>query len=355
MDVPPDSMAQAIESGSKTKPRSCLAAMTHSMAGMGQKIPDRPGSRLAGGKSRRAAGLSCLGYEVQMQYVCSDMISLPALKIVAALAILGVGVLGGIIPLLAARMQASRRFFSLGNALAGGIFLGVGFTHLLPEAEEMLADFIDYPLGPLLAAAGIAILLWIDRVYFESMGAAGAGESSGQRRLPVYPVVMLAALSIHSVITGIALGLEPEVAALLLVMTGILLHKGSASFALMVSAHAAGLNSASLRAILVVFVLMTPLGILLGATVSSLMRGESAALAEGVFNALAAGTFIYVAILDVIGGEMGRIEDRMARFVSSALAGSGDMDMPVRDRDRPLKFLLILVGLGSMAALGIWV
>ncbi len=289
-----------------------------------------------------------------MQYVCANMISLLALKIIAGLSILAVGVLGGIIPLLAARLRASQRFFSLGNALAGGIFLGVGFTHLLPEAGEMLAEFTDYPLAPLLAAAGIAILLWIDRVYFESMGPAGGEESGGQRR-PLYPMVMLAALSIHSVITGIALGLEPEVAASLLVMTGILLHKGSASFALMVSAHAAGLNTSNLRLVLTVFVLMTPLGILFGTTVSSFMEGENAELVEGVFNALAAGTFIYVAIMDVIGGEMGRIKDRMAHFVSSALMGSDDVDMPVRDRDRPLKFLLVLIGLGSMAVLGIWV
>ena len=289
-----------------------------------------------------------------MQYVSPDMISLFALKVIAALSILVVGILGGIIPLLAARLRASQRFFSLGNALAGGIFLGVGFTHLLPEAGEMLAGFTDYPLAPLLAAAGIAILLWIDRVYFESMGPADGEESGGQRR-PLYPMIMLAALSIHSVITGIALGLEPEVAASLLLMTGILAHKGSASFALMVSAHASGLNASNLRLILAVFVLMTPLGILFGTTVSSLMQGENAELVEGVFNALAAGTFIYIAIMDVIGGEMGRIEDRMARFVNSALVESDDVDMPARDRDRPLKFLLVLVGLGSMAVLGIWV
>ena len=67
------------------------------------------------------------------------MMTLLILKTVAALSILAVGILGGIVPLLAARRQASQRFFSLGNALAGGIFLGVGFTHLLPEAEAMLA------------------------------------------------------------------------------------------------------------------------------------------------------------------------------------------------------------------------
>ncbi len=282
------------------------------------------------------------------------MISLLVLKIVAALSVLGVAILGGIVPLLAERLQASRRFFSLGNALAGGIFLGVGFTHLLPEAVEVLDGFVEYQLGPLLAAAGIVLLLWIDRVYFESMGA-GADESEENRRQPVYPIIMLAALSIHSVITGIALGLEPEITASLLVMTGIFLHKGSAAFALMVSASKSGLSASHLRTILTVFVLMTPLGILFGTSVSSLMEGEAAELAEGIFNALAAGTFIYVAIMDVIGGEMSRIEDRRARFVSSVLTGDEDVEMPVHDEDRWLKFVLVLVGLGSMAVLGVWV
>lgn len=282
------------------------------------------------------------------------MMTLMILKTVAALSVLAVGILGGIVPLLAARRQASQRFFSLGNALAGGIFLGVGFTHLLPEAEAMLAAFTDYPLGPLLAAGGIIILLWIDRVYFELMDSSAAG-NSGERRKPIYPIVMLVALSIHSVITGIALGLEPEIAASLLVMTGILLHKGSAAFALVASARAAGLDTSILRHILTVFVLMTPLGIVFGTTVSNLMEGEIAELAEGIFNALAAGTFIYVAIMDVIGGELWRTRDQIARYSHSALAGTDDVDMPIRDGDRFLKFLLVMFGLGSMAVLGVWV
>lgn len=287
-----------------------------------------------------------------MQYVCANMISLPAIKIVAGLSILAVGVLGGIVPLLAARLRASQRFFSFGNALAAGIFLGVGFTHLLPEAGELLAGFSDYPLSPLLAVAGVAILLWMDRLDFESAGRAGAG-GTGERRRPVYPVIMLAALSIHSVIEGVALGLEPEVAASLWVMIGILLHKGSASFALMFSAHAAGLNASNLRAFLAVFVLTTPLGILFGAMVSSLVQGKSAELVAGVFYALAAGTLIYAAIMDVVDGEMGRNEDRAARFAGGALVGSNDVAVSVRDTDRPLKILLVLVGLCGMAALGV--
>lgn len=279
--------------------------------------------------------------------------SILTIKFIAALAILGVGIVGGLIPLLAARRQAGRRFLSLGNALAGGIFLGAGFIHLLPEAAEALEEVVDYPLAALLAALGVGVLLLIDRVVFESSRAQGSEQPGGAGQ-PIYPIVLLVVLSIHSVIAGIALGLEPEVAASVLVMLGILFHKGSAAFALMVSAHSSGADKARLRLILTVFVLMTPLGILLGTVAANMLEGPAASLIEGSFNALAAGTFIYVAILDVIDAEMSRFDDRLARFVSSALMGEDDVAMPVRDTDRILKFLLVLAGLGSMAVLGIW-
>jgi len=280
--------------------------------------------------------------------------SLFELKVVAALAILAVGVVGGVIPLLAARHDTSRRFLSLGNALAGGIFLGAGFIHLLPEAGEALEGVVDYPLAPLLAAVGVVALLLIDRVLFETSHGVESGED-GDARQPIYPLVLLVVLSIHSVIAGIALGIEPEVAASLLVMTAILFHKGSAAFALMVSVQAAGADRRRLRRVLTIFVVMTPLGIMLGALASGIFQGDAALLVEGSFNALAAGTFIYVAILDVIDAEMTRTDDRIAHFVRSSLLGEDDVPMPEKDTDRIAKFVLIFVGLISMAVLALWV
>ena len=280
--------------------------------------------------------------------------SLFAIKVVAALAILVMGIVGGIIPLLVARHDTSRRFMSMGNALAGGIFLGAGFMHLLPEAGEALEELIDYPLAPLLAAVGVLVLLLIDRVLFETNRSQNL-EQGGEIRQPIYPLILLVVLSIHSMIAGIALGLEAEVAASLLVMLAILFHKGSAAFALMVSVHASGADRKRLWTVLTIFVLMTPLGIVLGTVASGFFEGRAALLIEGSFNALAAGTFIYIAILDIINAEMSRIDDRIAHFVRSSLLGDDDVAMPSQDTDRLFKFALIFVGLASMAAIGIWV
>ncbi|MCY4210095.1 MAG: ZIP family metal transporter [Gammaproteobacteria bacterium] len=279
--------------------------------------------------------------------------SLLQIKLSAALAILVVAILGGLIPLLAARHHASRRFLSLGNALAGGIFLGAGFIHLLPEAGEALAGVVDYPLAPLLAAVGVVALLLIDRVLFEASHAKRGGEKPEERQ-PIYPLVLLVVLSIHSIIAGIALGIETEVAASLLVMIAILSHKGSAAFALIISVQAAGAECRRLLRVLAIFAVMTPVGILLGTLASGLYEGAAALLIEGSFNALAAGTFVYVAILDVIDAEMYRSDDRIKHFMRSSLLGD-DMPMPEHDRDRIYKFILIVIGLAGMGVLALWI
>ena len=274
-----------------------------------------------------------------------------ALKIIAGLAILAIAFVGGAIPILVAKQRASRRYLSLGNALAGGIFLGVGFVHLLPEADEALRRVVDYPLATLLAALGVGLLLLIDRVVLEGRNSR-LGEEGEPTRPPFYAFVLLIVLSVHSIIAGMALGLQPEAAAVLVVMFGILFHKGSAAFALIVTAHAAG--NRSLWQTLGLFSVMTPLGIALGTVAGEVFEGRTAILFEGSFNAIAAGTFIYVAVMDVLDAELSRERDRIAHYVRSALIGDDDVPMPERDKDRWLKFALVLIGIGTMAVLGLW-
>ncbi len=270
-------------------------------------------------------------------------------KLLSAAAILGVAIIGGAIPLVVAHLDASRRFFSLGNAFAGGLFLGVGFVHLLPEGIERLADVVDYPLGALLAALGLVLLLLIDRVLFANYASSSA---HGTRR--IYPFVLLALLSIHSVIAGVSLGLEEHAIDLTLIVVGILAHKGSAAFALMVSSHTAGLGRRAQRRMLVAFSLMTPAGVVGGMLLGGALHGSDAiaAFVVGGFNAVAAGTFIYIAIVDIIGEEMESCDDQTAQFVRSALAGQDDVPMPMGNRDALLKFALIVAGIVLIALLG---
>jgi len=274
-----------------------------------------------------------------------------AIKIIAGVSILGIAIVGGMIPILVSKQQASRRYLSLGNALAGGIFLGVGFVHLLPEADEALRNVVDYPLAPLLAALGVGLLLLIDRVVLEGRNSM-LGQDDEPTRPPFYAFVLLIVLSVHSIIAGMALGLQPEAAAALVVMLGILFHKGSAAFALIVTAHSAG--NRKLWQTLWLFAVMTPIGIVLGTVAGQVFEGRTALIFEGSFNAIAAGTFIYVAVMDVLDAEMSRERDRVAHYVRSSLMGEDDVPMPEQDRDRWLKFALVVIGIGAMAVMGLW-
>ena len=274
-----------------------------------------------------------------------------AIKIIAGVSIFGIAIVGGMIPILVAKQQASRRYLSLGNALAGGIFLGVGFVHLLPEADEALRNLVDYPLAPLLAALGVGLLLLIDRVVLEGRNSM-LGQEEERTRPPFYAFVLLIVLSVHSIIAGMALGLQPEAAAALVVMLGILFHKGSAAFALIVTAHSAG--NRKLWQTLWLFSVMTPLGIVFGTVAGQVFEGRTALIFEGSFNAIAAGTFIYVAVMDVLDAEMSRERDRIAHYVRSSLMGEDDVPMPEQDRDRALKFSLVMIGIATMAVMGLW-
>jgi len=252
--------------------------------------------------------------------------SLLTLKIISAFAIIVVGLIGGAIPILARRFEDSRIFFSLGNAFAGGVFLGAGLIHLLPDAANKLGSIVDYPLAGLLATLGLALLLLIDRVVFSHNDL----EESSSRGSGFYPYVLTVVLSVHSIIAGTTLGLETHLSTSVVILLAILFHKGSAAFALMVSLGANGIGVGRQKRILSVFVLMTPLGLVFGTAAAAALTGTTATFLEGAFGALAAGTFLYVAVIDIIDAELAKEEDKLA------------------------KFGLIVTGIVFMAVLAIW-
>ena len=60
-------------------------------------------------------------------------------KIIAVVVIFLVGISSGLLPLRFAVSKGEQLLFSIGNSLAGGIFLGAGLLHLLPDGIEFLS------------------------------------------------------------------------------------------------------------------------------------------------------------------------------------------------------------------------
>jgi hypothetical protein len=76
---------------------------------------------------------------------------------------------------------------------------------------------------------------------------------------------------------------------------------------------------------------MTPLGILIGAGAGLTLAARASGLFEATFDSLGAGTFIYIATLDIIKTEF---------------------DSPT---NRAQKWLAATLGFGVMALLAIWI
>jgi|GEM_PF-253656 len=253
--------------------------------------------------------------------------SLLTLKLISSGLIFGVGLIGGIFARRLANAPQAGTWLALGNCFAGGVFLGAGLIHLLPDAASDFATTlpkIDYPLASLCAALAVAGMLALDQVTAHAgQGVLGAQDASDRgtalREGRAHGGwVLFLMLSVHSIITGVSLGLEPDGLAAATLLLAILAHKGTAAFAL--SVQLIGGGAQSLMRPLILFSLMTPVGILLGSALNELLSGTAGALFEAVFDALAAGTFLFVAVFEILGREFSPDDDAPAAMPNNETA-----------------------------------
>lgn len=231
-------------------------------------------------------------------------------QIAVALVIFLTGLGGGAYALIQGRREAgSSLALRLGAALAGGVFLGAGLIHMLGDASEIFDELLpelDFPLAYLIAAVGFVAILGIERVAFRAQSAAEGP----------YAYILTLVLGFHSLLAGIALGVEDTIAVGLAIAIAIVAHKGAAAFALGVSFVKSAMPRSRAWALLVTFSCITPAGIFIGRLVNSTLPHEEAETVEAIFDGLAAGTFLYIAALDIIQEEFAGAESHLPRFAA---------------------------------------
>lgn len=245
-------------------------------------------------------------------------------KLLLAAGVFLVGWLGGRL-VLGGESNGRGRFLSGGNAFAAGIFLGTGLIHVLGESADTWRELgWDYPIAFVLAAGAFSLILLFEHVLLPDEAHAMIHAHTGDpaehdhghdHAADASPIALVVALSAHSVLAGLALGAERLMASALMIALAILAHKGTAGLALGIRLASSGLEIGKSRRFVLLFALMTPLGILLGMAGSGLLRRGGGLYFDATVSALAAGTFLYIASIDMLQDEFLRPGSRWAKWV----------------------------------------
>lgn len=213
-------------------------------------------------------------------------------KLIAAILIFITTLAAVIYPIRVRALPRHNHFLELGDAFASGIFLGAALFHLLPDAINQFAEVSGsnhYPIAELLCAFGFLVLLFLERISQFSI--------YGLKNPNSLPYMLALILIIHALIEGTALGINTTFAAASVLFFAIIAHKSSESFALAIILNRSQLSTQVIIFIVVLFSLMTPLGIAFGTTLSFVLQFKSGLWLLAGFNAFAAGTFLYMSTL----------------------------------------------------------
>ena len=129
-----------------------------------------------------------------------------------------------------------------------------------------------------------------------------------------YPYLLALVLAIHSFFAGVALGVEGHLATSLALVIAILAHKGFAALALSTSLIEGHIDRRLHYRMIAIFAWATPLGMLGGMFLRARLTGANADIFEGLFDALAGGTFLYVAAMEIISDVFTANDRRLLRF-----------------------------------------
>ncbi|XP_042883430.1 zinc transporter ZIP1-like [Penaeus japonicus] len=135
-------------------------------------------------------------------------------------------------------------------------------------------------------------------------------------------VVVVVALSFHSVMEGLALGLEERSQDVWILLAALTSHKIFIAFSMSMELLEVGVSMKPFVASMVVFSLASPIGGLIGALVVAYSGDEQTAeslLVPTFLQAVSGGTILYVAFCEVLERERAKPKGGMVRFLALLL------------------------------------
>lgn len=132
--------------------------------------------------------------------------------------------------------------------------------------------------------------------------------------------ILVFSLSLHSVFEGLAVGLLEEGQEVLEICLALMIHKSIISFSLTVKLCQARLRRSVVVGCLLLFAVMSPLGVGLGVGLTETKTSPGHQLARCTLEGLAAGTFIYITFMEILPHELAAGRNRITK-VAMLLVG----------------------------------
>lgn len=299
----------------------------------------------------------------------------PALeiKLGALVVLLSVTVLFGFAPLCIVRRAGHcsvnpdlrRRLLSLISCFAGGVFLATCLLDLLPDYLQGIHEaFINagitlqFPLPEFIMTMGFFLVLVLEQVVLAlkdqspshseehralmvdssvqahdrngrrySHRSRSSDESDGGHfhvdfgsQSALRACILVFSLSLHSVFEGLAVGLLEDGKEVLEICLALMIHKSIISFSLAFKLSQGRLRRSVVASCLLLFAVMSPLGIGMGIALTETKASPQHQLARCTLEGLAAGTFIYITFMEILPHELSSDRSRMPK-VAMLLVG----------------------------------
>lgn len=259
------------------------------------------------------------------------MASVTQLQGISIVLIFLIALAGGSVPwLVKSRSRRGRDFLAVASAFSAGVFLGAGLLHMLAEGNELLEEAmtdqiinISFPLSFVLCGAGYFVSVASEILVLghahrhvavevhkqedseleeqnsdclddNNLAESYLDERNQELRLKV--ITLAVVLGIHSVLAGLALGFSSSRSSVGATMGAIVAHKLVDTFSFGVSLQSATKSLRWYWFVMVLFSLITPIGVGVGmAIIASANMERDRLYVGGIVQAFASGAFIYVA------------------------------------------------------------
>ncbi|XP_068108548.1 zinc transporter ZIP1 [Hyperolius riggenbachi] len=257
---------------------------------------------------------------------------------------------GGLMPLFLFRRQASadilgsrRRLLSLISCFAGGVFLATCLLDLLPDylsgindALSKLNITLQFPLQEFILAMGFFLVLVLEQIMLSYTDHPGMSEETHSllgpdgrhpgpdqphvhvdvnAHSPVRAVILVLALSLHSVLEGLAVGLLQDSRKVLETCAALVFHKCIVSFSMTLKLSQGRLRPRVVLGCLLLFSFMTPLGIGLGVILTE-STDPLHQLTCSVLEGIATGTFLYITFMEILPHELSSGDQRIVKVIA---------------------------------------